>query len=154
MTKIGKRILIAGVAFVFLLAVVVVALLVSFGFHSWKVAQREGNRAAAAQNLKMIAAVEIQYYNTHNRSFGTFDQMIADGLLDKRFSGAAPIVDGYVFTLKMTLRTPSQPSSFTLNADPETTNTGTNHFYFDSWDGRVRVNEVRPADSSDPPFVD
>lgn len=150
MTSLTKKIIIGVVALVLLIAIVI-GIVVAAGFVSWKTAVRSGNEAAALQHLKTIAASEIQYYNTHNRNFGTFDQLIKDGLLDARFGGE--VVDGYTFALRVTSKTASGPTSYTLNADPQDSNTGKNHFYVDSTGGEIHVNADQPARATDPPIA-
>jgi Tfp pilus assembly protein PilE len=150
MTSLAKGIIISVVAVVLL---VVIAIGTSVSFHLWRAAKRSGNEAATVQNLKTIAAVQIQYYNTHNRTFGTFDQLIKDGLLDARFAGDLPLVDGYTFTLKVTTRTASVKTSYTLNADPQSGASGRNHFYLDSTSFAINVNADQPAGPNDPPLA-
>jgi hypothetical protein len=151
MTKVVKVILIAVIAVVLLFGLLL-GVMVGFGIYGWKHALRAGNEAAAVQHLKTIEAVELQYYKTHKRNFGTFDQLVADELLAKRFSGATPIVDGYVFTLRLTAASSGQSASFTVNADPQASDTGTHHFYMSSTDGTIRVNKDRPAGPADSPL--
>lgn len=115
-------------------------------------AQLAGNEAATQQNLKTIAAMEIQYYNTHLRTFGTFDQLIKEQMLTSKFSGDSPTIDGYVLKLKINSGTSSQPGSYTLNADPQSDTTGRNHFYLDSTSATIHVNPDRSASPNDPPF--
>src|SRR6266853_5601917 len=93
-------------AVVVLLIVAVIGILIGAASYGWKAAMRAGNEAATLQDLKTIAAVEIQYYNSHKRAFGTFDQMIKDMNFDTRFSGNPPVADGYTFTLKLKPKTP------------------------------------------------
>ena len=152
MTTLAKKIIIGVVALV-LLVVIAIGIVIGFGVAGWKSAVRSGNEAAAVQSIKTIAAVEAQYYNTHNRNFGTFEQLVKDGF-DARFSGNPPVVDGYIFTLRVIPKTASQQTSYTLNADPEGSATGKNHFYLDSTSGAIHVNADRPAGAADPPFVD
>jgi Tfp pilus assembly protein PilE len=133
-----------------LLIVAVLGILIGAASYGWKAAVRAGNEAATLQDLKTIAAVEIQYYNTHNRTFGTFDQMINERMLTARFSGNPPIADGYVFNLIVIPKTASQPTRYTLNADPNNAATGKNHFCIDSNDGTIHVNPDRPARATDP----
>jgi Tfp pilus assembly protein PilE len=151
MTSLAKKIIIGVVALV-LLVVIAIGILIGAGITGWKAAVRSGNEAAALQHLKTIASVEIQYFNMHNRNFGTFDQLIKDGLLEARFSGDLPVVDGYTFTLKVTPKTTSQATAYTLNSDPQSSASGKNHFYLDSTGGAIHVNADQPASSSDPPL--
>jgi Tfp pilus assembly protein PilE len=149
MTNLTQKILI-GLAFAGLLGIFVVGVLMGTAVVGWKAALRAGNEAATMQDLKTIAAVEIQYYNTHNRTFGTFDQMIKERMLTAKFSGNPPTTDGYVFNLNIIPKTSSQPTSYTLSADPQSAATGKNHFYIDSNDGTIHVNPDQPARATDP----
>ena len=137
-------------ALVVLLIVAVIGILIGAASYGWKAAVRSGNEAATLQDLKTIAAVEIQYYNTHKRTFGTFEEMVQEKLLSAKFSGNTPIADGYIFTLKVIAKSATHPTSYTLNADPQGESTGNNHFYLDSTDGTIRVNSAQRASASDP----
>ncbi len=137
-------------AVVVLLIVAVIGILIGAASYGWKAAMRAGNEAATLQDLKTIAAVEIQYYNSHKRAFGTFDQMVQEKLLSTKLSGNPPIADGYIFTLKVIPKSATQPTSYALNADPKSESTGNNHFYLDSTDGTIRVNSGQRASASDP----
>src|SRR5438876_10822757 len=103
-----------------MIVIAIIGILIGAAVIGFKAAQKAGNEAATLQDLKTIAAIEIQYFNTHNRAFGTFEQLIKDVGLDTRFSGNPPVADGYIFTLKVTPKSPSSPSSYTLNAAPHT----------------------------------
>ena len=146
-----KALLIAA-AVVVLLTVAIIGVLIGGAVIGFKAAQKAGNEAATLQDLKTIAAVEIQYFNTHKRAFGTFDQLIKDMNFDTRFSGNPPMADGYTFTLKLKLKTPSGPAFYTLNADPQTDSTGKNHFFIDSTSGTIHVNSTQPGSATDPPL--
>jgi hypothetical protein len=150
MTQLTKRIIIGVIAMALIALMALGAILVGAGFYGWRAAQRAGNEAATMQNVKTIAAVEIQYYNTHNRTFGTFDQMIKEELLTAKFSGNPPAADGYIFTLSVTTETSRRPASYALNADPQNAATGRNHFYIDSSDSTIHVNPNQPAGATDP----
>jgi type II secretory pathway pseudopilin PulG len=149
MTSSAHRIIV-GIAIVVLLALFVAGILVGAAVYGWKAAQKAGDEAATIQNMKTIAAVEIQYYNTHKRSFGTFEQLTREQMLTSKFSGDPPSTDGYIFTLKVTLSTSNQPSSYTLNAEPRSSQTGRNHFYADSTSASIHVNPDQPAGVADP----
>ena len=78
----------------------------------WQAATRAGNEAATVQNLKTIAAVEAFYFYGHNRTFGTFEQLMREQSLSRKF--AANPIDGYNFVLAVT---PDQ-TAFSITADP------------------------------------
>lgn len=132
-----------------MIVIAIIGILIGAAVITFKAAQKSGNEAATLQDLKTIAAVEIQYFNTNNRTFGTFEDLVKDKVLSDRFNGNPPTVDGYVFTLKVVPKTPNQPSSFTLNADPQSDSTGKNHYYLDSSDSNIRVNKDQPAGPAD-----
>jgi len=135
-----------------MIVIAIIGILIGAAVIGFKAAQKAGNEAATLQDLKTIAAIEIQYYNTHNRTFGTFEQLVQEKLLSTKFSGNPPIVDGYIFTLKVVPKSATLPTSYTLNADPQTDNTGKNHFYVDSSDGSIHVNADQPAGPNDTPL--
>ncbi len=135
-----------------MIVIAIIGILIGAAVIGFKAAQKAGNEAATLQDLKTIAAIEIQYYNTHNRTFGTFEQMVQEKLLSTKFSGNPPGADGYIFTLKVIPKSATQPTSYTLNADPQTDSTGTNHFYLDSTDGSIHVNAAQPAGPNDTPL--
>src|SRR6266852_287731 len=80
-----------------MIVIAIIGILIGAAVYGFNAARKAGNETATQQNLKTIAAVEIQYYNTHNRTFGTFDQMIRERMLTSKFLGYPPIADGYVF---------------------------------------------------------
>jgi prepilin-type N-terminal cleavage/methylation domain-containing protein len=135
-----------------MIVIAIIGILIGAAVYGWKAAQRAGNEAATLTNIRTLAAVQIQFYNTHNRSFGTFDQMIKEQMVSTKFAGNPPIADGYVLTLKVTTKTASAPTSYTLNADPQSDATGKNHFYIDSTDGTIHVNPDQAAGPNDPPL--
>lgn len=135
-----------------MIVIAIIGILIGAAIVGFKAAKKAGNEAATLQDIKTIAADEIQYYNMNNRNFGTFDQLIKDKLINERFAGNPPVTDGYVFTLKVVQKSSSAPASFTLNADPQTDDTGKNHFYIDSSDSNIRFNAAQAAGPSDAPF--
>jgi hypothetical protein len=97
------------------------------------------------------------YYNAHQRSsFGNFDEMLKENLLDNRFAGSTPVVEGYVFTMKVIPKSTTQQAGYSVNADPQVTEgvtaTGKNHYYLDSNSNTIHVNDSQPASISDPPI--
>lgn len=133
-----------------MIVIAIIGILIGAAVYGWKAAQRAGNEAATLQNLRTISAVQMQYYTTHGRTYGTFDQLTKEQLLSSKFSGNPPMTDGYVLTLKVTPKTATSTSSYTLNADPQDTGSGTNHFFIDSTDSSVHSNPTQPASATDP----
>jgi prepilin-type N-terminal cleavage/methylation domain-containing protein len=139
-----------------MIVIAVIALIIGAATYAFRSAQIQGHETATIKALDTIGVVQLQYFNTHNRNFGTFEQLVKDGLLDTRFSGNPPVVDGYVYTLKVTPKTANQQSSYTLNADPQQSEgigaSGLNHYYIDSTAGTKHVNDTQPAGPNDPPI--
>jgi prepilin-type N-terminal cleavage/methylation domain-containing protein len=139
-----------------MIVIAIIGILIGVGVTGWRAAVRSANEAAAAETLRKIAEQQLMYFNSHNLSqFGTFDQMLKDGLLDSRFSGNPPVVNGYIFTLKVIPKSTNQPASYTVNADPQQSEgigaTGRKHYYTDSV-GTIHVNDTQPATPADPPL--
>jgi len=147
MTSTVQKIIIGIVVFV-LCGLAVAGVFVGAAVYGWKAAQKAGEEAATIQNMKTIAAVEIQYYNTHKQTFGTFAQLVKEQMLTSKFSNDPPESDGYILSLKVTPKTSNQPGSYTLNTDSD--NTGRRHFYLDSTSPTIHVNPDRPANGRDP----
>lgn len=132
-----------------MIVIAIIGILIGAAVFGWKTAQRAGNEAATLQNLKTIAAIQIQYYNTHSRTFGTFEQLVKEQMLSSKFDGNPPATDGYILNMKVTAKTATSPTSYTLNADPQSDSSGRNHFYIDSTDGSIHVNPDQPAGPND-----
>ena len=140
-----------------IIALVVVAICALFAFGimvgaavvGYRAAIRSGNEAATIQNIKTIAATEAQYFYTHNRTFGTLDQLIKEQELSQKFGGHPTVADGYVFSLTVAAK-PDGSSGYKITADPLNPESGTNHFYLDSDDQRIHVNGERQAGPTDP----
>jgi len=134
-----------------MIVIAIIGILIGAAVFGWRAATKAGNEAATTQNMKTIAAVQIQYYNTHGRTFATFEQLTKEQLLQvSKFGGNPPVADGYTYTLKVTPKSANSTSSYTLNADPVDEGSGTNHFYIESTDSSIHYNATQPAAASDP----
>ena len=103
------------------------------------------NETSAIQMLRTITTAEAQLKATQG-SYGDFDALVQAGLLDRRFAGGTPTIDGYKFTIHAT------DSDFSANADPsnQQTNATSRHFYVDSADNAVHFNLNGQASKNDP----
>lgn len=140
-----------------MIVIAIIGILIAVGITGWKAAVKSANEAAAIKTLRSIAEQQMLYYNSHQRSsFGTFDEMLKENLLDTRFAGSTPVVDGYVYTMKVIPKSTSQQPGYTVNADPQVSEgvgaTGKNHFYIDSDSNTIHVNPAQPAAVTDPPI--
>jgi len=139
-----------------MIVIAIIGILIGAATYTWRAAQIQGNETATVKALNTFSVVELQYFNTHNRTFGSMEDLLKDSLIDSRFSGNPPTSNGYVYTLKVVPKTTSQQSSYTLNADPQQSAgigaSGRNHFYIDSTAGTIHVNPDQPAGPNDSVF--
>lgn len=140
-----------------MIVIAIIGILIAVGVTGWKAAVKAANEAAAIKTLRTIAEQQMLYYNSHQRStFGTFDEMLKEGLLDTRYAGATPVVEGYVFTMRVVPKSTTAQAGYSVNADPQVTEgvgaTGKNHFYSDSNTNTIHVNSTQPAAITDPPI--
>jgi prepilin-type N-terminal cleavage/methylation domain-containing protein len=140
-----------------MIVIAIIGILIAVGITGWRAAVRSANEAAAIKSLRSIAEQQMLYFNSHQRSsFGSFDEMLKENLLDTRFAGATPVVDGYIYNMKVIPKSTAQQAGYTINADPQVTEgvgaTGKNHFYLDSDSNTIHVNPTQPATVTDPPI--
>src|ERR1044071_1030047 len=85
-----------------MIVIAIIGILIGVGIAGYKNAIKAANEAAAIKTLRSIAEQQMLYFNAHQRSaFGTFEEMRKENLLDARFDGTTPLVDGYVYTMKI-----------------------------------------------------
>jgi len=84
------------------------------------------------------------------------DEMLKENFLDTRFAGTTPVLDGYVYTMKVIPKSTAQQPGYTVNTDPQVSEgvgaTGRNHYYVDSDTNTIHVNATQPATAADPPI--
>src|SRR5437667_9484035 len=85
-----------------MIVIAIIGILIAVAVTGYQAAIRAANEAAAVKTLRTIAEQQMLYYNAHQRSkFGAFDEMLKDNLLDTRFSGTTPVINGYIFTMRI-----------------------------------------------------
>ena len=139
-----------------MIVISIIGILVAIGIPAWQASVRSTNEAAAITHLQRISTAQVTYFNTKNRSgYGTFDQLSSGGYLDKVFTGDAPLVDGYIFTMTLTAKSGNQPPGYAVQANPQKptglTATGNRYFYIGSDVGSATSNNDKPATPEDPP---
>lgn len=140
-----------------MIVIAIIGILIAVGVTGWKAAVKAANETAAINTLKALAEQQMLFYNSHQRtSFGTFDEMLKEHMLDTRFTGTTPVVEGYVFQMRIIPKSTTTQPGYVVNADPQVTEgvgaTGKNHFYFDSDSNTIHVNPTQPATATDPPI--
>jgi prepilin-type N-terminal cleavage/methylation domain-containing protein len=140
-----------------MIVIAIIGILIAVGVTGWRAAVKSANEAAAIKTLRTIAEQQMLYYNSHQRStFGSFDEMLKEGLLDTRFTGGTPVVEGYVFTMRVIPKSTTSQPGYQVNADPQVTEgvgaTGKNHFFLDSNSNTIHVTATQQATLADPPI--
>jgi type II secretory pathway pseudopilin PulG len=133
--------------------IVLLGIIAGIAVPAWMSSVREAKDAVAIRELNTFITEERIYRQEHG-SYATFDQLVADGGLDKRFAGESPAVEGFVFHMSVTPKSSAAQPSFSANADPQQGEgfnvTSRRHFYADSSSTTIHVSEDRPATADDP----
>ena len=112
------------------------------------------NESSALTHLEGIQAAQDYYFRV-NGQYGTFQQLVDSGIFQPELSGDPPSGHGYVYTVRVQPKTDTQPTSYSVNADPIRAGgrdaTGRRHFFVSSEVIGVRYNESRPATKDDRP---
>lgn len=139
-----------------MIVIAIIALLIGVGVPAWQSMVRSGNETTTVQSISTIRTLQAQYASKHKGNFApSFDELISSLGLKADFKGEKPVVNGYVYSMKVQESSGSQPSFYSVNADPQVAeglqSTGTRHFYFDSTLGAMKsTEENRPAKADDP----
>ncbi len=140
-----------------MIVIAIIALLIGVGIPAWQAMVRAGNETTAAQTVQTIRTCQNSYSSKHQGKFApNFPELVKGGCIDAdKFKNDPPVINGYIFTMKVDEPSGTKPAFFALNVDPQVGEgiqaTGNQHFYFDSTLGAVKTtNENRPAKADDP----
>jgi prepilin-type N-terminal cleavage/methylation domain-containing protein len=137
-----------------MIVIAIIGLLIGVGVPAWTYVVRNGNETSAIQTLNTIRTLQAQYASKHRGNFGNFDELIEKVGFDEKFKGERPVVNGYVFTIKVVPQSSNQPASYSVNADPQVSEglqaTGSRHFYVDNSVSTIKSNDAEPAKPTDP----
>lgn len=137
-----------------MIVIAIIGLLIGVGSIAWGAMIRAGNETAAAQTLDRIRTYQAQFASRNRGRFATFDQLVTASGLDEKFTGERPVVNGYVYSMRIDEPSDSRPAFYSINADPQVptgvTATGSRYFYTDSSIGGIKANDTQPAKAEDP----
>lgn len=137
-----------------MIVIAIIGLLIGVGSLAWGSMIKSGNETAAAQTLDRLRMYQAQYASGNRGKFATFQQLVDRGTLDSQFSGDAPVVNGYVFTMEIVEGSSSAPASYKVWADPQVptgiTATGNRFFFTSSALSGIRAKEGEKASEADP----
>ena len=138
-----------------MIVIAIIALLIGVGVPAWQSMVRSGNETTAIQAMTTIRTLQNQYASRHQGKFApNFDELIKSASLDEKFAGESPVVNGYIFIMTVQESSGTNPSSYTLKANPQVSEgiqaTGTRFFYFDSTLGTIKYSEEGEANPQSP----
>jgi hypothetical protein len=111
------------------------------------------NEGVVVSTLRSVSSAQSAYSLGNSGAYGTFEQLVAGGHLDSRFSSSQPKVGGYILTMTISNASGGSDSSYQCNADPDpTANQKGRHFYLGSTSPEIHVNLTKPATASDEVF--
>ncbi|MEA2175848.1 MAG: type pilus assembly protein PilA [Blastocatellia bacterium] len=151
-----RRIVLLAVGIPVLSVLILLFIIWLVAFPGLQKSRMAANEASAVQSVRTITAAEAEYARAHPNEYGTFVQLINDGLLDKRFFGEKPVVSGYTFTLRVSQESDGQRPGYEVWADPQPNgwlwfkSTDAHHFYSSPASPMVRYNPTRAATAEDP----
>lgn len=134
-----------------MIVIAIIGLLIGVGVPAWQFMVKNGNETAAATSVRQITERQAQYA-ARKKDFANFDELVKETGFNENFKGEKPIVNGYVYTLKVEKRAAGKTAFWSVNADPESANGGTRHFYTDSSLGNIRFNDEGEANAQSPPL--
>jgi len=134
--------------------IIICAYLTTLG--TYVIAASAENERFAAQKIQEIRILQSKYAEKHQGNFApNFDELYKTENSEENLKGENPIMNGYVFVMKVEDQSSQKPAFYSMNADPEifegSDKTGTRHFYFDSTIPSITfTKENRPAKPYDP----
>lgn len=140
-----------------MIVIAIIALLIGVGIPAWQSMVRAGNETTAAQTVGTLRTCQTSYAGRHQGKFApNFAELVKTACIDSdKFKGDPPVINGYIFTMKVDEPSGTKPAFYAINVDPQVGEgiqaTGNQHFYYDSNLGAVKTtSENRPAKAEDP----
>ena len=103
-----------------LIVVAIILIIATIAIPSLLRSRQSAQESSAVAQIRTINTAEVTYLSSNQGSYGDVPSLIAQGLLDNRFTGS---VSGYNFTVS------AVGAAYTVNADPTSTNAGRFGYY-------------------------
>ena len=103
-----------------LIVVAIILIIATIAIPSLLRSRQSAQESSAVAQIRTINTAEVTYLSSNQGSYGSVANLVAQGLLDNRFSGS---VSGYNYTVS------AGGSNYTVNADPTSTNAGRFGYY-------------------------
>jgi prepilin-type N-terminal cleavage/methylation domain-containing protein len=113
-----------------LIVVAIILIIATIAIPSLLRSRQAANESGAVANLRTVNTAEVTYMSGNAGLYGEIDDLIADGLLDERFTGT---VGGYEYDITLD----ATKTSYSVLAEALSDNTG-RFDYYTGPDGVVR----------------
>ncbi len=123
-----------------LIVVAIILIIATIAIPNLIRARQVANETGAVANLRVINTAQITFFSGSG-NYGTIEELVADGLLDSRFSSGA--VQGYDYTITDT------PDTYVATAAASSSNAG-RFSYFTGPDNIVRYSEGEDVTPGEP----
>lgn len=133
-----------------MIVIAIIGLLIGVGVPAWQYMVRNGNEVATLTTMRQISERQAQFASNHKGDFGTFEELTKATGFNENFKGEKPVVNGYIYELKIDKRGSGKPSFFSVKATPEAASSGTRSFYVDSNLSNIRGVEGGEAGPESP----
>ncbi|MDQ3801514.1 MAG: prepilin-type N-terminal cleavage/methylation domain-containing protein [Acidobacteriota bacterium] len=139
-----------------MIVIAIIALLIGVGIPAWQAMVKNGNETTTVQTLGTIRTCQIGYAGKHQGRFApSFAELVKTGCIGAdKFTGDSPVINGYIYTMKVEEPSGTRPATFSVNANPQVptgvTATGDRFFYVDSSGATIRASDEGPATDQSP----
>jgi prepilin-type N-terminal cleavage/methylation domain-containing protein len=138
-----------------MIVIAIMGLIIAVSTYAWTATICGANEVVAIGYVDKIAKAEAQFAARNQGKYAkSLDELIAEGLLDQKFAGEKPLVNGYYFEVKAATSSAEKIPKYSIFASPEIDSgvsaTGTRYFYLDPNLSAIRfTKEKRPATPDD-----
>ena len=139
-----------------MIVIAIIALLIGVGIPAWQAMVKNGNETTTVQTLGTLRTCQIGHAGKHQGKFApSFAELVRTGCIEAdKFSGETPVINGYIYTMKVEEPSGTKPATFSVNANPQVstgvTATGNRFFYIDSSGASIKASDDGPANAQSP----
>lgn len=109
-----------------LIVVAIILIIATIAIPSLLRSRQAANESAAVATLRTVNTAQITYLSSSGGSFGTFANLVTEGLLDDTFAAAPALKSGYTYTIALS---GTGNTNYSAYADPASSNSGRFGYY-------------------------
>lgn len=117
-----------------LIVVAIILIIATIAIPSLLRSRQAANESAAVATLRTVNTAQVTYLSASGGTYGTFSNLVTEGLLDDTFSAVPALKSGYVYTVVLS---GTGNTNYSAYATPSSSNTG-RFGYYSSPDAVVR----------------